>query len=391
MLKNNIQVEATILSIALLTVITGAAISPALASISEAFKNTDAATIKLVLTLPSLLIAFFALISSKLCDIFGKKNILMISLILYLLGGVAGGMVQTIEELLFFRVLLGVAVGLMIPISISLVSDFFEGKKAIKMIGWISASNHFGGMISQLMSGLLVVLSWRYAFIAYFFAFISIFMVYRYLPKKVLKKKINFDFSEKIPRIIYFYAFAIFILMLVFYTVPINISLFVQTNGIGNSAFSGLALAMATTAAFIVGIFFQKIYDIFRIYSATIAIVVMGSGLGLLYLANGIILVLLGVALVGFGEGYLLPLLFHLTRKKVAQHQTVFALAIVTSMLYLGQFFSPIIMREISHLWLENSYRFSFQIATYISVITAIIVGIGTLLFSKSIINSAKI
>ncbi len=358
---------------------TGAAISPALASISEAFPNSKANSIKLVLTLPSLMVVPFALMSGKLCDIFGKKKILMIGLFLYLIGGVAGGFAHTITELLVCRVLLGLSVGLIIPISISLVPDFFEGKKIMQMMGRISASNHFGGMIAQLISGLLVVLCWRYAFIAYFLAIIAIFMVYRYLPKKALKKKIDYEFNKKMPHIIYMYALLIFILMIVFYTVPVNVSLFVETNGIGNSALSGLALAMATTAAFIIGIYFQKIYAVLKIYSMVVAIIVLALGLGLLYLSHSIIIVLVGVALVGLGEGYLLPLIFYFSQNAVPSHHSVRALAIITSMLYLGQFFSPIIIDKIGQIWFVHSYRISFMIASFISIISAIIIGIAAI------------
>ena len=40
------------------------------------------------------------------------------------------------------------------PIYTAIVSDFFEGGEAMQMMGWISASNHFGGMAAQMISGM---------------------------------------------------------------------------------------------------------------------------------------------------------------------------------------------------------------------------------------------
>lgn len=46
----------------------GAAISPAIASIAGAFPNASTDVIKLIVTLPPLMVIPFALISGRLCD-----------------------------------------------------------------------------------------------------------------------------------------------------------------------------------------------------------------------------------------------------------------------------------------------------------------------------------
>ena len=154
MVTDSKMIGPTILSVALLTVMAGAAISPAISNIAKAFSNASPGLIKLVLTLPSLVVIPFALISGRLCDAFGKRTMLLTGLILYLVGGLGGGFAGTIEVLLGCRALLGLSVGLIMPISTAIVSDFFEGGEAMQMMGWISASNHFGGMAAQMISGI---------------------------------------------------------------------------------------------------------------------------------------------------------------------------------------------------------------------------------------------
>ncbi len=77
MATSNKMIGPAILSVALLTVMAGAAISPAIANIGKAFPDASPGLIKLVLTMPSLMVIPFALISGKLCDRFGKKNVLL--------------------------------------------------------------------------------------------------------------------------------------------------------------------------------------------------------------------------------------------------------------------------------------------------------------------------
>lgn len=62
------RIGPTILSVSMLTVMAGAAISPAIASIAGAYSNASTDVIKLVVTLPSLMVVPFALISGRLCD-----------------------------------------------------------------------------------------------------------------------------------------------------------------------------------------------------------------------------------------------------------------------------------------------------------------------------------
>lgn len=87
MVTESKRVGLAILSVALLTVMAGAAISPAISNIEKAFSNASPGLIKLVLTLPSPVVIPFALISGRLCDAFEKRTMLLRGLTLYLVGG----------------------------------------------------------------------------------------------------------------------------------------------------------------------------------------------------------------------------------------------------------------------------------------------------------------
>jgi len=98
--------KAAILSISLLTVMASAAVSPALARIRQAFPGADIILIKLVLTLPSLVIIPFSLVSGWLLKFFKKKQVLLAGLVIYLVTGIGAGLAKTIGQLLFIRALI---------------------------------------------------------------------------------------------------------------------------------------------------------------------------------------------------------------------------------------------------------------------------------------------
>ncbi len=224
---NPFLIQVSILSISLLTVMASAAISPALAKIAQAFPGTEPTSIKLVLTLPSLLIIPFSLLAGWLASRMRKKLILLIGLVIYFLGGVGGGFANSITQLLIIRGIFGIGVGLIIPLSISLIADFYEKDQRAKMMGLSGSVSHFGGVVFLLVSGWLACLSWRYAFGVYGLSLIIILMILFWLPEKESKKPAG-TVSGKLPGGIFVCAVLGALMMVAFYAAPTNLAMFIE-------------------------------------------------------------------------------------------------------------------------------------------------------------------
>jgi len=221
-------IRASILSISLLTVMASAAVSPALAKIKQAFGNVDITLIKLVLTLPSLLIIPSSLIGGWLASRMKKKYLLLIGLVIYFLGGVGGGFARNITELLIIRALFGIGAGLIIPLSTSLIADFYEGEERAKMMGYSGSTSHFGGVIFLLVSGWLACISWRYAFAVYALSLVIIFMVMIWLPEPESKRAAGVN-KVALPAGIYICAILGALMMIAFYAAPTNLAMFIES------------------------------------------------------------------------------------------------------------------------------------------------------------------
>ena len=377
-------VGPTILSVALLTIMVGAAVAPAFANIAQAFSDTSPEIVNLILTLPSLMVVFSSFMVSRLTEHFDRKNILLVGLVIYLISGVAGGFAQDIYTLLIFRGILGISVGLIMPISTSLVSVFYDGKTAVKMMGWISASNYLGATLAQIISGLIATISWRYAFFSYGLALIVIVMVCIYLPRGG-KTEIKVREKVKLPVKVYLYSAAMFALMVVFFIVPMNISFLIQHNNMGGAAVSGLACSLISGAAFLVGTYFQRIKDSLKGFSVLTGIIVMAAGQGLLFYAGGIITISLGVFLVGLAGGYLMPYLLHSTRVAVGVEQSVKAMSVITCVLYLGQFCSPLIIDFIGRYSASYDNLGRFEVTFALCLSAVVVALIQLVLFGKRV------
>ena len=58
------------------------------------------------------------------------------------------------------RALVGVGVGIIMPLSTGLLSYYFKPEQQVGLMGYSSAMNQMGGVIATLLSGLLLCLAY---------------------------------------------------------------------------------------------------------------------------------------------------------------------------------------------------------------------------------------
>jgi len=225
------MLKPTILSVSLLTIMASAAISPALGKIRAAFPEADPTLIKMILTLPALLIIPFSLISGKLVQKFKKKTMMIVGLVIYLVAGFGGAFAQTIVQLLIIRGILGIGVGIIMPLSTTLIGDFFNGEQRKKMMGLAGSVQNLGGVIFQIGAGFLTLISWRWAFAVYTIALLILILITLFLPEPPREDSGEVPGSKpsnKLPFGVYVIAFLCVLNMVVFYVMPTNLAMLLE-------------------------------------------------------------------------------------------------------------------------------------------------------------------
>jgi MFS family permease len=165
-------VAAVLLAVASLTVMANATIAPSLPGLRETFKATPGVTtlVGLVMTLPSLSIVLTAAIAGTIADKFGRRPVMLFSLVVYGLAGASGIVAQSLGQLLLGRILLGMAVGGTMTSALALIGDLFQGKARERMISLQAAVMSGSGVLFLLAGGALGELGWRYPFLVYLIA-----------------------------------------------------------------------------------------------------------------------------------------------------------------------------------------------------------------------------
>lgn len=361
-----------------------AAVSPALGIIAAAFPNASPMLIRLIITLPAMTIIPSALVSGKLSEFVGKKMILYVGFAIYILGGVGGGMISNLSFLLGMRALLGIGVGLIMPVSTALVTDFFKGDEAAKMTGWVTASNNMGGIIAVILSGWLATFSWRYSFIIYSMGIVAVVFVACFLPEPEMKKHPKVKAKNQ-PGVTYIAAFAAFAMMTIFYAIPTNIAIFLQESRLGDAKTAGFLLAMVNISAFVSGTLFARIQNFFKHYMVALQVAIMASGFFMLTGSPMFSAVFVGVSLIGFSFGSLYPTIILLVVKGVPRELNTKAMGILSGFLFSGQFFSPLFFETF-----ENLTPYS-GISTIFMFSACLLGGVALLFFLNNIMGKSRL
>ena len=368
MAKNN-RLKATVLSFSLLTVMAGAAVSPALGGISENFSAVNSLLIKMILTVPALFIIFTNLLFPKLTKNRTTKEIALVGLLLYIIGGCFAGLTNSIWTLLVFRALLGIGVGLLMPLSTGLISLYFEKNEQSQLLGYSAAMNNLGGIIAMSLSGYLVTINWRYSFLVYLIGLIAAILVVTTLPKTKLEtSQSSFSKVELVDGLYYFAA--MFMTMVTFYIFTTNFAIISITESLVDSKFIGTIMSLQTLAAFIIGMSYSTIEKILGNSIKYVGSVTLTFGFVLLATQSHIILISIGLLVIGSGIGLLVPYLnTNLLSHSKFKNATI-TMAYMSAFMYLGQFMSPLLTQVLSSLFTEDWIRFPyfFGIATSISL-----------------------
>lgn len=101
----------------------------------------------------------------KLSDLYGRKPLLMIGVIIFLVGSALSGLSQDMAQLLLFRGIQGVGAGALFPIALAVIGDLFTPAERGKYQGLFGAVFGISFIIGPFLGGTLTdLVSWHWIF-----------------------------------------------------------------------------------------------------------------------------------------------------------------------------------------------------------------------------------
>ena len=294
----------------------GAAVAPALPLIQEYFSDSSEFMVSLVITLPSLAVAVTGLIIGGLSDRFGKVNTLVVSLVVFTIGGVASYFLDDLVLILVMRFILGVGIGGLSSAVTALMAEYYVGASRVKVLGYQSAAMGIGALVLETAGGSLASIGWNAPFLIYLIG-IPILILCVVSMKEPAKREAPSPEELAQPKrkanmktVAICYA-AIFMCQMIFFLLPTKLPTFLEdpsTPDYISTTMVGLFLGVTGIMQAVVSVFYRRIVAVIRPFMVMCCgFLVMGFGLSLLLFSPTVPVALLAMILAGCAVGLISP------------------------------------------------------------------------------------
>lgn len=137
----------------------------------------------------------FLLLSGRLSDLLGRKQIFQIGMAIFGIASLVVGIAADATMMIIGRAVQGIGSSIVAPATLAMMMDAYEGEQRSKAISYYGATAGIGSIVGLLIGGALTsYISWRAGFLIKMPLIILImWLAYRYIPKgKVEKATIDY-------------------------------------------------------------------------------------------------------------------------------------------------------------------------------------------------------
>ncbi|MDP9739460.1 UNVERIFIED_ORG: ACDE family multidrug resistance protein [Bacillus sp. B2I3] len=353
----------------------------------------------MVITSYSVASIFLIPIAGYLSDRFGRKMVILPSLILALIGGLIAGYASWKMEnpytwIIIGRVLQGIGASGASPIILPLVGDLYkdDDEKTSSCLGIIETSNTFGKVLSPILGSLFAAFIWFLPFFSIsFFSLISIVLVFFFIkvpkekdePKKFKDfwhdtKKIFKNEGKWLYTVFLIGVFVMLVLFGVLFFLSDNLEKIHDLHGIKKGLVIAIPLFFLCVSSYVAG---KKIKGELPIMKKIIMISLAVLSISLVFVGftkNRVVLLLIITSLVGIAIGALLPTLDAIITQNIEKEQRGTITSFYMSSRFIGVAAGPPVMS----LVMKNHINMTYIISG--------IIGIGIVLIVMKFISSDK-
>lgn len=376
--KNRMLFKSALLSISL--VLTSAsAVSVIIPMMLNQLSGVSSSLIESVVTIPSFSMMLFVLLSGPISSRLGKKNTVLLGLLLVLTGGILPMFTTSITWILVLRLILGAGLGMFNSLAVSLISDFFEGDERAQLVGFQSAVQGLGTSLATFVAGQLALIDWQFAFLCYGIALPIALLFFLIVPEPRRAEPSsgassgtgNKSVGVSMP--VLGLGAALFLFMTFIMIVYTKTGIMITEKNMLNAGFLGTALTLFSLSSMVAGFLFGKIYTWFRNYAPFVSSSLTAVGFVLLWLAQNIAIVTLAMVIIGFSFALFIPYIFTTLTKIVPKGKETISISIAMVGSNLGAFASPYIINTVGRTLGNTTASFAFIVSAIVFIVAAVI------------------
>ena len=373
-MKLNLAAKFSLLSISIL-LMSHLAISPVIPSLynfyNEQNSNIGLASVESLATIPAMMITIFVLLSNIVIKFLGKKNTVLLGLIIIFIFGLVPVFTSNFKLVLISRLFLGAGIGLFNSLSISLISDFFDDSARGTIIGLRTAFLNIGKALTTFISGYLVILGVQYTFLVYALA-LPIFMLFLFFVPNS-ENQYNKKVSVKLHKETIYLTLLTFFIGVSYMGATIKIPTLLIEKYFYHPATATNLLTILAISGIFSGLLFGFLVKRAKNLTLTIMLSFMTLGSMIFVFSNNIVLFILGAILIGISFVGAMSFNFFYISNKLENKFINFSTSIMLVGGNIGVILTPIILTKLPEALYLEKFLTPFYITTLIMLICTIL------------------
>jgi len=352
------------------------AIAPAIPKLFELYHGQNPhiglASVESLVTIPAMMITIFVILSNLVVAKIGKKKTIQLGLIFILISGLVSFITTNFTIVLICRLLLGIGIGLYNALSISIISDYYEGETRANMIGFRTATLNIGKALTTFIVGLALLIGVNYTYLVYLLVIPVYFFFTKIVPesdKEILPLKSATAFDKKA-----------ILLMLVTFFVGISYigatiklpTLLVSHYGY-SSFFASNLLSLLAFSGIFVGLVFGQLTKVLSEKTMLVMILLMGIGNFILTLSNHKFVFFLAAFLIGASFVGTMSSVFNYIAKYYSREHINFVTSLAITAGNIGVILTPVILTKLPAAFHMEAFITPFYITSALMFITSLV------------------
>ena len=326
--------KASILALSLVLT-TAFSISSSLPAMFQYYKNYSSSQVELLVSLPSIGIMSLLMFNSVLERFVSERFMIILGLILYSICGLIPFFNQSYNLVFASRFVFGLGLGMMNPRAIAIISERFQGRERVQMLGYRGSAEVVGMALLTLAVGQLLHFGWTTTFLIYTVGFIVLALYLMFVPyeKNESDKHKHLKSVRKMTRkqihLSIFLAFIAGMIVCANVAITLRIPSLVLQAEIGNAETASWILSCMQLVGILAGVSFASLVSMLKNRLLTVTGIVFGLSQVMIGFSSQIWLLSLSALLAGFAYSVSLTAVFHIVSEKIPTHLVNRATAIV--------------------------------------------------------------
>lgn len=368
--------KASILALSLVLT-TAFSISSSLPAMFQYYKNYSSSQVELLVSLPSIGIMSLLMFNSVLERFVSERFMIILGLILYSICGLIPFFNQSYNLVFASRFVFGLGLGMMNPRAIAIISERFQGRERVQMLGYRGSAEVVGTALLTLIVGQLLRFNWTTTFWVYAIGFIVLALYLMFVPyeKNESDKHKHLKSVRKMTRkqihLSIFLAFIAGMIVCANVAITLRIPSLVLQAEIGNAETASWILSCMQLVGILAGVSFASLVNALKNRLLTITGIVFGLSQIMIGLSSQIYFLSLSALLAGFAYSISLTAVFHIISEKIPAYLVNRATAIVVLGCSSGASVSTFVLSLIGIISSTPTFIFS--------VLGVLMMGISTL------------